>query len=121
MLIDRAAPVLLVLGYQPFVSPRKDEVSEFTSVGPPRIAIVAEAKEAALLHSAKTRYIRRSHSARYKEVGLVCVESIRPIFSLNQGRVGLEIPDIIPAAKLRAANVPVESRICWLIGDPRFC
>src|SRR5216684_9426627 len=65
--------------------------------------------------------MRRSHSANHKLVGEVCVESKRPIFNLNHGLVGDDIPLIIPADKFRAAIVPVESRMCWLIGEPRFC
>ena len=51
-------------------------------------------------------------------MGEVCVESILPILNLNHGRVGEDIPDIIPLAKFLAASVPVESRMCWLMGDP---
>ena len=32
-----------------------------------------------------------------------------------------QTPENMPAARLRAARVPVESRMCWLIGEPRFC
>ena len=55
---------------------------------------------------------RRSHSASHKLTGEVWVESIRLIFNLIQGLVGLDTPDISPDAKFLAAKVPVESRIC---------
>ena len=47
------------------------------------------------------------------------VESSMVDLYWNQRLVGSEQPIIIPAARLRAARVPVESRMCWLIGEPR--
>lgn len=59
MLVDWRAAIHLVRGDQPFVSPGKDEVGEFAGVGPPRIAIIAEAEEAALLELTEFEVRRR--------------------------------------------------------------
>ena len=52
-------------------------------------------------------------------MGEVWVESICPKRSLTQRAVGEDLPDMRPAARLRAAKVPVSSMMCWLIGEPR--
>src|SRR6266705_6027031 len=57
MLIDRRATVLLVLGDQPFVSPGKDIISEFARVGPPGIAVIAEAEKPPLLEPAQAQVL----------------------------------------------------------------
>jgi len=42
------------------------------------------------------------------------------VASLNHGRPGDVMPDIMPADSTRSATVPVLSIIRWLIGEPRL-
>src|SRR5437762_183935 len=51
--------------------------------------------------------------------GLVSSTPKPAMRSLNQGRVGEVMPDIMPEARTRAAIVPVESIIAPFIGAPR--
>jgi len=57
MLIDRGPTILLVLCYKPFVPPGENKVSEFAGVGPPGIAVIAEAEKAPLLKLAQAQVL----------------------------------------------------------------